>query len=187
MAAQETAKKPDAVASGCGCIAAGAVLIVIVAIVIAVATGGSSAKTPTENAASYISTINSPARRVRATVEDVLASVGLAEKDPSPDASDEVAATAQQAHDSLDELRSDFAQTSTTSGSLGEDELKVFSAANEFKNAMGAVVAYEGEPNAATLAHFSAPYDRAVVEWNEGVDGIWEAAGRHGAPRIPTH
>ena len=42
-------------------------------------------------------------------------------------------------------------------------------AADDMKNAMGALVAYTGDPNPATLAQFTTKYGRARDEWNTGI------------------
>ena len=52
----------------------------------------------------------------------------------------------------------------------------MFAAANDLKNAMGALVAYTGDPNAASLAHFSSQYQSSVAEWNDGIRTIWRLA-----------
>jgi hypothetical protein len=54
--------------------------------------------------------------------------------------------------------------------------------ANDLKNSMGALVAYTGDPNSATLAHFNSQYGSARTEWNEGVNAIW--AGEKNKPTI---
>jgi hypothetical protein len=45
-------------------------------------------------------------------------------------------------------------------------------------------VAYTGNPNPATLAHFTTQLEAAKAKWNQGVDEIWTIAGEHGAYRL---
>ena len=49
---------------------------------------------------------------------------------------------------------------------------------------MGALVAYTGNPNAATLAQFTVKYRKAVAEWDNGVRAIWHLAGRKNPPTV---
>lgn len=116
--------------------------------------------------------------------DHVTAYVAVVEIDIGPHTSiDKVAQDAQQAHDHLDAVRDDFA-TADDSGDLGKAETEVFTAANDLKNAMGALVAYTGDPNPATLAQFTTQYQTAKGEWNDGVKTIWRIARRKGAPTI---
>lgn len=89
---------------------------------------------------------------------------------------------AQQAHDSIDGVRNDFA-TGDDSGALENAEAEMFDAANGLKNSMGAVVAYTGNPNPATLASFTIQYQPAEAEWNDGVRKVWRLAHK---PKPPT-
>jgi hypothetical protein len=95
----------------------------------------------------------------------------------------ELAQVAQKAHDQIDEVRNNFA-TTETNGAVGKAAVEVFTAANELKNAMGAIVAYTGNPNPATLAHFTSQYTPAREEWNEGVKAIWSLAHKSKPPTI---
>jgi glycosidase len=91
---------------------------------------------------------------------------------------------ARNAHDNPDNVRQNFALQTTSDGALGNDETEVFAAANDLKNAMGAAVAYTGNPNAATLAQFTTKYQTAVAEWNSGVSDIWKTAGSAKPPTL---
>lgn len=95
---------------------------------------------------------------------------------------DQFAQLAQQAHDSIDGVRDDFA-TGDDSGALENAEAEMFDAANGLKNSMGAVVAYTGNPNPATLASFTTQYQPATAEWNDGVRKLWRLAHE---PKPPT-
>ena len=121
---------------------------------------------------------------VQVSVQSVQAGLVILEKGPiNQSAVDSFAQLAQQAHDSIDGVRQSFA-TSDTSGTVGNAEVEVFTAANDLKNAMGAFVTYAGTPNAATLASLTSQYNNARGEWNQGVDAIWMAAGESGPPTI---
>ena len=69
-------------------------------------------------------------------------------------------------------------------GAVGNAALEIFSSANNLKNAMGALVAYTGNPNPATLAHFSTQYQPAVAEWNKGIEAMWHLGDKSGVPSI---
>ncbi len=136
-------------------------------------------------AVAYIDKLKQDTGVVQASVEVVQISLGQAIHSSSSQGDiDQVAQQAQQAHDQIDGLRDDFAQTNETNGELGNAETEVFTAANDLKNAMGALVAYTGSPNPATLAHFTTQYQNARSEWNHGVRAIWRAANQHHAPAI---
>lgn len=135
------------------------------------------------DARSYIHRLGGDARTLGASVSAVVVAVGLARQSSQVDVN-EVAMLAQQAHDTLDGIRQDFADTTTTDGSLGAAELEVFAAANDLKNSMGALVAYTGSPDPASLARFAVGFRDARGRWNDGVVAIWRAAGRSGAPTI---
>ncbi|HZR96605.1 MAG TPA: hypothetical protein VFA56_12990 [Gaiellaceae bacterium] len=93
-----------------------------------------------------------------------------------------LAITAQQAHDNLDDIRNNFAESS--SGAFGDAEVMVFAGANDLKNSMGALVAWAGSPNAATLAHFLTQYKEGRREWNSGVRAIWRMAHKSKPPTV---
>lgn len=135
------------------------------------------------SARSYASRHAHEINTVRVMVQSVQIAVALAQKSPTQDSLNQLAQIAQQAHDSIDGVRKDFADTSD-SGSLGNAELEVFTAANDLKDSMGALVAYTGDPNAATLAHFTSQYGPAVAEWNDGIRVIWRAAHRKKPPLL---
>jgi hypothetical protein len=117
---------------------------------------------------------------VQATVQTVQIDIGHNAKNPSQQTVNELAQTAQNAHDILDSVRNHL--TGSDGGSLGEPELEVFAAGNDLKNSMGALVAYTGNPNPETLAHFTIQYQRAIGEWNEGIKAIWHTARRTKPP-----
>ena len=63
-------------------------------------------------------------------------------------------------------------------------EVELFTAANDLKNAMGAVASYTGNPNPATLAHFTTQYQNAVGEWDDSVKTIWGIAAESNPPTV---
>lgn len=123
------------------------------------------------------------AKRVQASVQVVQIEIGMLKKSETEAAVNEVAQSAQSAHDHIDEIRNDFAN-GETGGAIEHTAVEVFSSANGLKNAMGAMVAYTGNPNPATLAHFTSQYTPAKEEWNEGVKTIWRLAHEPNPPTI---
>jgi hypothetical protein len=134
------------------------------------------------DARSYILDHRSDINTVQVSVQSVQAGVAIAQKSPSIDVINQLAQLAQQAHDNLDAVRNDFA--SSDGGALGDAELEVFSAANDLKNSMGALVAYTGNPNPATLAQFTSQYQAGLSEWNQGIRAIWRIAHRTKPPVV---
>jgi hypothetical protein len=123
-----------------------------------------------KHALDYINDHGADANRVVANVLGVQIALLDLQKNPTQAKLNMLAITAQEAHDNLDAMRSNFA----AGGS--DAELLVFSGANDLKNAMGAIVTYTGDPNPANLASVVSQYKQAVSEWNTGVRSIWKAA-----------
>ena len=136
-----------------------------------------------KDARAWINKLGADSNRVAANVRLVQLQVGIARRNPSVAAVDKLAQVAQQSHDNLDGIRDDFAY-GDDSGSLGNAELSAFSAANDLKNSMGALVTYTGTPNAATLASFNTQYAKARAEWNYGVRTIWRLAKKKHPPTV---
>lgn len=184
--------KPSGSTRAKGCLT----LIVLVAIVvIAIATlsdGGGNSNSggpdvsagPQQDAQSYIKSMRRDINTIQVSVQSVQAGLLILQKNgATPDAINQFAQLAQQAHDSIDAVRQDFA-TGDTSGNLGNAEAELFTAADDLKNAMGAVVAYTGNPNPATLAHFTTQYENAVGEWDDSVKTIWGIAAESNPPTV---
>jgi hypothetical protein len=172
-------KKQKSSAQGC----LGVVLMAVIIIVVIAAASSGSSKTPKQQAEGYIKSMNNDMNRVQASVLDTEVAVGLAAKSPTTSNVNQLAQVAQQAHDSINNIRDDFA-TSATSGRLGNAEVELFTAANDLKNSMGAVVAYTGNPNPATLAHFTSQFQNAKSEWNDVVRTVWRVAGESTPPTV---
>ncbi len=134
------------------------------------------------SARSYISHHAREINTVQVMVQSVQVAVALSQKSPSQNSINQLAQFGQQAHDTIDNVRNDFALDASGSGDLGNAETEVFAAANDLKNSMGALVAYTGDSNPATLAHFSSQYQNAVSEWNDGIRIIWRTAHRRKPP-----
>jgi hypothetical protein len=64
----------------------------------------------------------------------------------------------------------------------GASGAALYGAANDLKNSMGALVAYTGNPNPATLAQASTQYNTAVGEWNDAITTIY--AGKSQTPPL---
>jgi hypothetical protein len=159
------------------------VIVVAIAIIATVTSGGGKSETPRQVARAYIKTMHMDWNTVQVSVQSVQVGITLVSKGASQGAVDQFAQLAQQAHDSIDNVRNDFA-TADTTGDLGNAEVEVFTAANDLKNAMGAVVTYTGNPNPETLAKFTSQYQNAVVEWDQGIRAIWRIAGERRAPTV---
>lgn len=136
-----------------------------------------------QQARSYISAHGSDAYEVKASVADVELAIGAVGRAATTANVDQLAQQAQTAHDNIDNVRTDFAGSFGTD-TLGTAELNAFSGANDLKNAMGALVAYVGDPTAATRAHFTTQFEHAKGEWNSAVRIIWRLARRSHPPTI---
>jgi hypothetical protein len=181
--AKQAQGKPSGARQARGCLT---FIVVVIAIVIAVSAAGGSSKTPKQQAQGYIKSMSKDINTVQASVQSVQGGILILKKSGGNITQSEVnqfAQLAQQAHDFIDGVRQDFA-TSNTSGNLGNAEVELFTAANDLKNAMGAVVAWTGNPNPATLAHFTSEYQNAVGEWNDGIQTVWSIAGESNPPTV---
>jgi hypothetical protein len=134
-----------------------------------------------KEALAYLKDHEATINRVAAEVGAVHAAVEKAAKSESEADLNEVAKLAQEAHNNLDAARTELA-SGEPEGKVGEAALEVFSSTNGLKNSMGALVAYTGNPNPATLAHFTTQFQPAANEWNTGVMEIWRLAGKSNPP-----
>jgi hypothetical protein len=137
-----------------------------------------------KNARAYIKEHAHDINAAQVSVQAVQVAVALVQKDPSFEAMTGLAGIAQDSHDRLDDIRNNFALGDTYDGALGDAQAEVFGAVNELKNSMGAIVAYTGDPNPASLAHFRSEYQPAVAGWNHGIQTIWRLARKHKAPTV---
>jgi hypothetical protein len=166
--------------TGCGCLA---FIVVVVVIIIAVAAGsGGKSASPEKEAQEYISQKSHTINIGRVDYEHVEALVGLASKagNETTTVVDELAKVAQEAHNEIDGFRQELFKSGGNE-KLSDATLQLSEGANELKNAMGAIVAYTGNPNPATLAHVSTQLETAKSKWNEGAEEIWHIANESGA------
>jgi len=185
MAAQggAPAKAKGNTRTGCGCLV---FIVVVVVIIIAVASGGGKSKSPEAEAKEYIKEKSVRIHTVSASVEDVEVALGLVIKKGSGASQteiDELATDAQKAHDGINEVRNELFKTGGKE-ELSDATLNIQEGANELKNAMGALVAYAGNSNAATLAHLNAEFEKGKEKWDEGVERVWSVAHESGAPKL---
>jgi hypothetical protein len=152
------------------------------ALMVLVGCGGASG-TPEQQAREYISKHGHNINVGRVDYEHVALLIGLAGKGGGEEAINEVAKVAQEAHNELDSVREELFD-SEASEKLKNASLELSEGANELKNAMGAIVAYAGSPNPASLAHATTQMQSAKSKWNTAVDEIWTIAGEHGAYRL---
>ncbi len=172
--------------AGCGCLL-GVVALIVVIGAIAGGSGksgpsGSSGSDARSEARKYISERGHVINLGRVDFEHVALLVGLLSKSggESEQVIDEIAKVAQESHDEIDGFREELFKTEGNE-KLGEATLELSEGAGELKNAMGALVAYTGNPNPATLAHFSVQMEKAKEKWNAGVEEIWQIAQEQGA------
>lgn len=174
--------KPASANRAAGCLTF--IVVIVIAVVVISSAGGGKSRTPQQKAQAYIKSMGRDINTVQVSVQSVQAGILLLQSGGvSTDAVDQFAQLAQQAHDSINGVRQDFA-TGDTSGNLGTAEVELFTAANDLKNAMGAVVAVTGNPNPATVAHFTSQYQNAVGEWDDGVKTVWSIAGESKPPTL---
>jgi hypothetical protein len=135
-------------------------------------------------ARTYIGEKNHTINLARVDYEHVVALVALAQKSGETGAViNEIAKVAQESHDQIDGFREELFKTGGDK-KLSEATFELSEGANELKNSMGALVAYTGNPNPATLAHFTVQLGAAQSKWNQAVDEVWEIAHEHGALRL---
>lgn len=161
-----------------GIVAAALMISTVVAVGSAVAAPASQIK----DAQAYIKKHGTDANRVQANVVLAQLAIGQVSKNGTQANLNKLALTAQDSHDNLDAIRNNFAESA--SGGLGDAELLVFAGANDLKNSMGALVAWTGNPNAATLASFASQFKRGRSEWDSGIRKIWKLAQRSKPPII---
>jgi outer membrane murein-binding lipoprotein Lpp len=82
---------------------------------------------------------------------------------------DQMAQAAQMAHDQINQWKDNIG----IDGNSNSHALDAQVAAGDLKNAMGALVAYSGNPNAATLASLTTQFDGAVGEWNSAITALY--------------
>jgi ElaB/YqjD/DUF883 family membrane-anchored ribosome-binding protein len=138
------------------------VLAVLAGILAGCGGGSSGPKTVNGKVAQDIQT-------VQAAVESIQTEIGLVAQSATQTNVDQLATDAQQLHNNLSDMKDQVA-TDAPSNNAGAD---LTNAVNELKNTMGAVVAYTGNPNPATLASFKTQYDQAISDWNGAVGAIY--------------
>jgi hypothetical protein len=184
MSAQPPSAKAQTRKARGGCLAVLGLIVLIVVIVV-IAEGGGSKSSPQSEARSYIKDKTFQINKVRATVETIEGSVGLIIKHHGGSESEvnELARNAQSAHNSIDEVRSELFKVGGNE-ELSHATLSLQEGANELKNAMGALVAYAGSPNPATLAHLSTQLEKGKEEWNMGAEKVWQIAAESNPPKL---
>jgi hypothetical protein len=154
----------------------------VIAVVLLAASGCGGSGDPQAEARTYIKEKSHVINVGRVDYEHVAALVVLLGKSGGESGTvvNEIAKVAQEAHNELDNIRSELFKSGGDE-KLSSATLELQEGANELKNAMGAMVAYTGNPNPATLAHFTTQLEAAKGKWNEGVEAIWRIAGESGA------
>jgi hypothetical protein len=162
--------------------AAATTLALTILMSVGVASAPAAPTSTIDDAQTYIKGHGADANRVAGNV--LIAEIGIDQVSKSGTQANlnKLASYAQNAHDNVDAIRNNFAETG--SGALGNAELLVFEGANDLKNSMGALVAWTGDPNAATLAHFTSQFTRGRSEWNTGIKTIWKLAHHKKPPTV---
>lgn len=160
---------------------------IIAAAVLSVAAAGCSAQsatTTTSGGAKVVKpALDQDVRHVANEVEVVQTEVGIvATGHTTQDDINQLAVGAQQAHDDLANMKDQIAVDSPAGSNVGGE---LFGAVDELKNAMGALVAYTGDPNAATLAHFTTQWQTGAADWNQAVGDLYSGTSQT-APTIKT-
>jgi hypothetical protein len=177
------AKAKNNTRTGCGCLV---LVVVVIAVIAAIAgSGGSKSSNPADaqkEAREYITQKGHVINIGRVDYEHVFLLVGLASKAGGEGGTviNELAKVAQESHDQIDGFREELFKTDGDK-KLSEATLALSEGAGELKNAMGALVAYTGNPNPATLAHLTIQMEAAKGKWNEGAEAIWHIANESGA------
>jgi hypothetical protein len=128
----------------------------------------------------YVVKHGTDAQTVSSAVTQVVTDITSQAKSSDPDYT-MIATDAQSAHDAIDGVRQNFADTTDSSSA----QLELFQAANDLKNAMGGVVAWTNTPDAAgTTAQLTGKLKTAIEEWNAGVMTVWTSAGNSNTPTI---
>lgn len=149
-------------------------LVGLVALTAGVAACGSGG--PTAASKTVTAKIAADIQHVENDVQTVQIAIGQTVQDASQANIDQLAQVAQQAHDDLSNGKDQVALDSPNNNAGAG----LTNAINELKNSMGALVAYTGNPNPATLASFKTQWQTAVGDWNQAVVEIY--AGKTGTP-----
>lgn len=175
--------KPAAKGSAKGGCLGLVVLVIIVVIIVAAVSGGGSKSSPEKEARSYIASKSHTINIGRVDYEHVAALIGLLGKSGNESESvvNEIAKVAQEAHNEIDGFRQELFDSEASNEKLKSATLELSEGANELKNAMGAIVAYTGSPNPASLAHATTQMQAAKSKWNTGAEEVWNIAKESGA------
>jgi hypothetical protein len=126
--------------------------------------------------------LDAAAKDLQSTVVGVLKLLGPAERTGSPASMNQLAQRAQTAHDYLAKFVDKSGYAFTHSGDGG---FKMLESVNGFKNSMGALVAYAGDPSPATLALYTMQWQPSMSDWNAGVARVY-AGSTQTRPTVAT-
>ena len=145
-----------------------------------------TAPTVSKQAVRFVNTTSQDATDVQTDVVAVESGIQLLAKDPNSidqAALDQLASLAQQGHDDLSSRKDAIAVATDGTGQIQNLEAEAYAGVNDMKNSLGALVAYTGNPNPATLAQFTSQFQTGKGEWNDAVTQLWQAAA---IPNPPT-
>jgi hypothetical protein len=127
--------------------------------------------------------VSKAAYGVQASVQSVEPEIGVLSPQGALGNVNEFGQVARQAHDTIANATQAFA-ASGQSRSLGSAVAQTSAGASDLANALGALVAYNGNPSSATLSQFLEGYQNARSEWNSGIRAIWRIAGAGNPPTV---
>ncbi len=141
------------------------------------------------DARSYIKSLSDYPSQVQTDVANTLVALGTAQSSSTESNLVQLATTAQEAHNDLDNLRMDISILgSSDNGTLGDAEYTLGDATNQLKNAMGAMVGVTDNATPGAIASFTTQYQSGVTEWNSSATTIWHLAHESNPPLIlPLH
>jgi hypothetical protein len=161
------------------------VVATVLGVIVTIAAGAGQGQPPADPAASYVRSVGGDATRVKVAATNVQTAIARAVRSPSRRDLAGLSRIGSAAADSLGDVRQEFATRAVT-GTVGDAEVEVFTAANGLEAAIGVIVSRAGvrDPVESALAGPAGQLENAVGEWNDAVRVIWRAAGDSG--RQPT-
>jgi len=142
----------------------------------------SAAVTTKVEALAYIRRVGNAASDLQSTVADVETADGIYEQTPSDSNLIGVTRIVELAHTQLNQDRDVIPYPG--SGVLGTAEGKMFNAANELKDSMGAMLRVADSPTPTNIVSFQTQFHEGRSEWNEGVRAVWRFAGKKNPPTV---
>jgi hypothetical protein len=141
------------------------------------------ASSPTGPASNFIRQNGADASAVQTSAADVMSVMALVVSSPTASNTRYLVQIARQARDAIDRGGNDFVKRGQNVR-LGAVQAKLFTAATELGNTMGAIAAYAAGGFTWPLADLISRYQRARRHWNRAVSRIWSVAGQGSVPSL---